>query len=62
MPGPMSIPNGRGHDLVKVVVGFDEKNQPVYRKLPVSALTGEQRAYLASRHRLNTGKTKEKRE
>lgn len=62
MPGPMSIPNRRGHDLVKVVVRFTEKNQPVYGYVPVSALTGEQRAYLASRRLLHTGKTDKKKD
>lgn len=57
MPGPMSIPNGHGHTIVKVIVGHDKKNQPIFGELPVSKLNGEQRAYLASRRNLNTGKT-----
>lgn len=58
MPGPMSIPNGNVAALVKVVEHVDGKK--IERQVPMAQLTGEQRAYLASRHRLDTGKTAKK--
>jgi hypothetical protein len=47
----MSIPNRRGHDTIK----FSEEGVVWYVK--VADLSGLERAYLAQRGRLNTGKT-----
>lgn len=61
MPGPMSIPNGNGAEFVKVIVRYDDNGEPVYGRRALSALTGEQRAHLASRKKLDTGKTARRR-
>ncbi len=60
MPGPMSIPNGN-NEIVNVIVGYDD-GKPVYRKVAMQALTGEQRAALAARRKLDTGKTRKNHE
>ena len=59
MPGPMSIPNGTNPTVT--IVEYDEDGHRFERKVPLNQLTGEQRAYLASRRRLTTGKTEKKR-
>lgn len=58
MPGPMSIPNGT-NPTVKIVERHDHGCE-IVRWVPLKNLTGEQRAYLASRKRLDTGKTGKK--
>ena len=60
MPGPMSNPSGR----VKLHKFVEDRGplKPVVRWISTSDLTGEQRAYLASRKRLYTGKTDKKKE
>lgn len=59
MPGPMSIPNGT-NPTVKIVERHDHGCE-IVRWVPLSELTGEERAYLARRKRLQTGKTPLKR-
>lgn len=55
MPGPMSVPNGSNRYYN---VGTTEKP----RWVSIHDLTGEQRVRLAERGKLDTGKTRRKRE
>lgn len=57
MPGPMSIPNGTNPTITIVE---HEDGVRYERKVPLNQLTGAERAHLASRRRLTTGKTKTK--
>lgn len=59
MPGPMSIPNGTSKSH-KIVEG--QGDDRVTRWISTPDLTGEQRAYLASRRLLDTGKTAKRKE
>lgn len=54
MPGPMSIPNGSS-EIIKL---HDQDGKPHYRS--IAQLTGLERAHLAARKRLRTGKTNRK--
>jgi hypothetical protein len=54
MPGPMSNPNG-----VEQIFNWREDGELIAKS--ISQLTGEERAYLARRKRLTTGKTAKKR-
>lgn len=58
MPGPMSIPNGTNPTVT--IVEIYEDGERVERRIPLAQLTGEQRARLASRGRLSTGKTEKR--
>lgn len=53
MPGPMSVPNGSSRSYKFV-------EDQVEQWVPMHRLTGEERAYLARRRRLDTGKTAKK--
>lgn len=55
MPGPMSVPNGHP----EVAAKFSNSDGDVWY-VRIGDMTGEQRAYLASHHRLDTGKTAKK--
>ncbi len=55
MPGPMSVPNGSNQY-------YNVGTVKVPRWVSIQQLTGEQRARLSEQGKLDTGKTRRKRE
>lgn len=61
MPGPMSVPNRSSSARVKLHPLCEVCGECHEVVKTLAQLTGEERAYLASRRRLDTGKTAKKR-